>query len=151
MMDPITRFVRSLPGENYKLEEAAVLLDVSAYALRKLIADGRKSGDRRGFPSKEAPYGARVVYIYTPADITRIRALITEQRALRDFTAEGPMIGRPPQYSPAVRDKRRKLTSRAWYYRKRIEALKAEGKRKELAAAKRALKEIEDELKETQA
>jgi hypothetical protein len=147
-MDPATRLVRSLPGEWYKLSEAAEMLGCHEKTLRSMITVARDTGDKSGAPSKYVTYGKKHIYLYSPADIERIRGVLAERTAVRPFET---ITGRPPVYTPEERTARTKLSARAWYYRSRIKKLEAEGAaRKVVADAKRKLREIEAELKRTE-
>ena len=65
--DPVTRFVRSLPGDYFMLREAAHACEVSQFTLRKFIAEDVKEC----LPSKTTKFGKIRVYLYTREDIAR--------------------------------------------------------------------------------
>lgn len=147
-MDPATRLVRSLPGNWYKLAEAAEMLEVSDTTLRTLIQEAAKTGDKAGAPSKYVKYGRNKIYLYSDDDIKRIGDLLSERREVRPFDAA--LTGRPRVYTPEEAAARKKHNARAWYYRNKIKDLQANGaSRKDVSEAKRRLREIEDELTRT--
>jgi len=148
-MDPATRLVRTLPGNYKKLSEAAEILGVSDDTLRTLLQEAVSKGDASGAPSKFAMMGRTRIYLYTDEDIERIRGILAERREVRSFDLTA-VTGRPPLYTKEERAHRTRLNARAWYYRNRIKKLTETGApRKEVTAAKKRLREIEDELVET--
>jgi DNA-binding transcriptional MerR regulator len=148
-MDPATRLVRSLPGNYHKLVDAAEILGVSDNTLRFLIQEAVKAGDPKGAPSKYVMMKKTKIYLYSDEDIERIRALLASRHEVKPFDMTA--TGRPPVYTAEERAERTKLNARAWYYRNRIEELEAkDAPKKEIAAAKKKLREIEDERKRTE-
>jgi hypothetical protein len=149
-MDPATRLVRTLPGNYKKLSEAAEILGVSGDTLRALIQEAVNEGDPAGAPSKFAMMGRTRLYLYTDEDIERIRGVLESRREVRTFDLTSSGTGRPPLYTKEERATRTRLNARAWYYRNRIKKLEEAGAaRKEITAAKRRLREVEDELRRT--
>lgn len=140
--DPATSFVRQLEGDWYMLREAAELVGVSQFTLRKLIFN-----EAEGLvPSHYTMFGRNKIYLYTKDDIDRIRAHFEARQQV--FVNDGSRrTGRPPVYTSDERRERARLYSRAWYWRSRIKQLETEGKTKELNEAKRRLAEVERKLK----
>ena len=150
-LDPATRLVRSLEGEYFKLSEAAEILGVPESTLRALIKDASEGGDPDGAPKQYIPFGKIPIYLYTHEDIDRIREVLTKRRSASPVPFDMVLNGRPPRYTPEERAVRTKLSARAWYYRNRIARLEAgDAPKAAAAAAKRKLKEINDELKRTE-
>lgn len=148
-IDPATRYVRSLPGNYFMLKEAAEMVGVSQYVLRKLIQD-EDAGEAKAeglTPSKYAPMGNNKIYLYTREDIDRLTAHFSDRKRVVDI--DGPINrgGRPPIYTRAERKERNRLHSQAWYYQKREEKLRAEGNHAEADKAAERYREISDQLK----
>lgn len=148
-MDPATRYVRSLPGNYFMLKEAAEMVGVSQYVLRKLIQD-EDAGEAKAeglTPSKYAPMGNNKIYLYTREDVERLQVHFANRKRVVEI--DGPINrgGRPPIYTREERRERNRLHSQAWYYRKRVEKLFAEGKEDEAQDALEKYNKISAELK----
>lgn len=140
--DPATRFVRQLPGDWYKLSEAAELIGVSHSTLRKLISD-----DREGLvPGHFAMFGKNRIYLYSDDDIERLRKHFESREII--YRHDGPVrrAGRPAIYSKDERKARARLRSRVWYWRNRVKLLKEQGRTDEMLQAEEKLRQIEGEL-----
>ena len=145
-IDPATRFVRSLPGDYFMLREAAELAGVSAYTLRKYIAQNTEGLT----PSKYVNYGAMKIYLYTREDIERLSAHVEERRQVYDHDGVQPKRqgGRPARYTKEERAQRNRLHSMRWYYRRRAEVLSARGDTSGAEEARSKALEIDNELEE---
>lgn len=141
---PAEAFVRSLDGEFFMLREAAEMVGVSQYTLRTLIAaeaDGLT-------PSNYAMFGKVKIYLYTRADIERLREHFKRRLEVRKFDGPAPKSGRPPIYTKDERRERNRLHSQAYYYRKRAEKLMAQGREVDADQALQKAENIERKLKE---
>ena len=138
--DPATRFVRSLPGDYFMLREAADELDLSSYTLRKYISE-----DIDGLtPSKAVMFGKVQVYLYTRADIDRMREILIAREEVRPYDR----IGRPSKFSLEQRKERARLFSRRHYWRKMLEKAEFMEDDFRLQEVKEELSQIEQELKD---
>lgn len=144
-MDPTTRFVRSLDGDYFMLREAAEMLGVHHRTLRTLI---HEYPDQELGPSYVAYMGKVKIYLYTREDIEAIRQHMADRRTVYLASGEPKAVGRPRIYTKEERRERQRRYSQAHYYRIRAEALAAEGRTKEAAAAKRKAEQITKELKQ---
>lgn len=116
MMDPATRFVRSLPGEYFMTREAAAMLGVPRRRLDEYVAS---YPDELG-PSFCTFFGKLKIYLYTQEDIERIRAHLTNVR--RVFPPRTPGAGgRPRKWTDEERKERQRLYAKRHYYHRRIE------------------------------
>ena len=68
----VDKLISELDGTYYKLSEAAQILDVAPITLRRLL---KKEGITA--PSFELQMGNIYVYLYTPADLKELKALLT--------------------------------------------------------------------------
>jgi hypothetical protein len=121
--DPVTRFVRSLPGDYFMLREAAHACEVSQFTLRKFIAEDVKEC----LPSKTTMFGKIRVYLYTGADVERIQAYLAQQVKVYDYAGPAKKMGRPSIYSKEQMDERKKLYTKRWYWRNRSKILAERG------------------------
>lgn len=139
--DPVTRFVRSLPGEYFMLREAAHACDVSQFTLRKFIAEDVKEC----LPSKTTKFGKIRVYLYTREDIARIQEHLAKQVHVFDYAGPAKKMGRPSIYSKEEMEERKKLYTKRWYWRNRYKILAQRG---DSAGAQEALKKADDVTRE---
>lgn len=121
-MDPTTRFVRSLPGKYFMLREAALQLGVSDRTLRRLL---KEHGSDLG-PSKTADFGQRI-YLYTRADIEKIRVHFESIRQVVSFDEQPRPTGRPPKWSDDQRKERQRLYGNNNYHRAKAEYARGAG------------------------
>lgn len=140
-VDPATRLVRSLDGEYYMLREAAEMVGVSRHTLRRWLADGRE--DMR--PSKAVHMGRTEVYLYTRADVERIKKLLSSQREVVEYQGSN---GRPTQYSLGERKHRQRLFSRRYYYQRQKEKHELNEHWDRARTAQKAIEKINRELEE---
>lgn len=130
-VDPVTRFVRSLDGEYFMVREAAELLSVSDRTLRRLIVDtkDRPKPEDRMVPSFKALFGKIKVYLYTQADIEKIRGYLADQRQVLPLDEEDgtKKTGRPRKWTTEQRKQRNRLYSRIAYHRARAADLQSRG------------------------
>lgn len=70
-VSPVDRQLAQLPGDYTKLTDAAAQLGCSVSTLRRLLWNQ----DLRA-PSYEMLMGRSIVYLYTPEDITELRAYL---------------------------------------------------------------------------
>lgn len=142
-VDPATRFVRSLPGDYIMLREAAEMLEVTQFTLRKFIQD-----DVEGcVPSKYAMLGKIKIYLYTQEDVESIRDHLRDLTKVYDHVGQAKRIGRPPEYTQPERDKRSRLYSKSWYWKNRVRLLTERGDADGAAQAQQRVDEIQKELK----
>lgn len=90
------------------LREAAAALDLSHHTLRKYIADGIEGLQ----PSKIVMFGKVHVYLYTKADIEKMRETLQHRALIRDYSGGG----RPSKYTAEESKKRARLFSRRHYW-----------------------------------
>lgn len=139
--DPVTRFVRSLPGDYFMLREAAHACDVSQFTLRKFIAEDVKEC----LPSKTTQFGKIRVYLYTREDIERIQKHLEQQSRVYDYNGPAKKMGRPSIYTKEQMDERKKLYTKRWYWRNRAKLLADRG---DTAAANEALSKADEVTRE---
>lgn len=139
--DPVTRFVRSLPGDYFMLREAAHACDVSQFTLRKFIAENVVEC----LPSKVTQFGKIRVYLYTREDIQRIQEYLSHQNVVLDFNGPAKKMGRPALYTKEQMDERKKLYTKRWYWRNRAKLLAERG---DTDGAAEALRRADDVTKE---
>jgi hypothetical protein len=130
--DPVTRFVRSLPGSYYMLREAAFACDVSQFTLRRFIQDDVKEC----LPSKTTMFGKIRVYLYTKEDVERIQNYLANQVRVYDYTGPAKKMGRPATYSKDEMTVRKKLYTKRWYWTNRAKLLRDRG---DVAGAQKAM------------
>jgi hypothetical protein len=140
--DPVTRFVRSLPGDYFMLREAAHACDVSQFTLRKFIAENVTEC----LPSKVTQFGKIRVYLYTREDIARIQDYLSKQNVVLDFTGPAKKMGRPALYTKEQMDTRKKLYTKRWYWRNRAKLLAQRGDKVGSEDAARKADEVTKEL-----
>ena len=144
IVDPATRFVRSLPGDYFMLREAAELTGASPYTLRKLIANNEEGLT----PSKWAWFGKVKIYLYTREDIDRLHEHFAHTRQVYDHDGVQAKRqgGRPATFTKEERVTRNRLHSMRWYYRKREQKLKDRGDLEGSRQAGTKADEIDKEL-----
>lgn len=140
-VDPVTRFVRSLPGDWRLLREVSGLVGVSQFTLRRYIDDNIKEC----LPSKVARIGKMHVYLYSAEDIASIERYLRDRTEVVDF--DGKRKRRAPIYTSAERIGRKRARSRKWYWEDRARALAEAGDKVGAQDALRRAKEIGEELK----
>lgn len=136
-ISPAQRLVLSLEGEYVRLSDAAEILDVSPKTLRRLFkTDDEKLLELNLGPSAYVPMGkrGRLVYLYTPDDITRLRTYFEDLKKVRPIESL-PHAGRPAKWTAEQRKTRQRLYSSRHYYNRRAEELLAEGRHDEAKAA----------------
>lgn len=124
-LSPATRFVRSLDGEYFMVSEAAKMLEVSERTLRRLINETRDvpEAEKLG-PSFYVNFGKIPIYLYTRADIEKIRVHLSTKPPVLPLPVGGVpsgVIGRPRRWTSAQRKERNRLYSRINYYRARAQ------------------------------
>lgn len=133
-------------GDYYMVSEAASALGVTSYLLRKWIAD-----DREGLtPSRTVMFGSTQIYLYTEADLERIKekvAELTSPTAVRPFDGRRS-TGRPRQYSDDERVERGRLQSRRYYWKVRQEEAAFKGDVALMDKASIEIEKIDKKLKE---
>lgn len=139
-LDPVTRWVRSLPGKYYKLEEAATMLGVASKTLRRRM---RQPGMA---PSQVGLMGKRQVYLYTRADIERIRTRLAATRTVIDFHAAPRAVGRPPKWTEAQVMERNRLYGKRKYWQTRVEVLTATDRTEDLRRASQVVSQVQTTL-----
>lgn len=140
--DPVTRFVRSLPGDYFMLREAAHACDVSQFTLRKFIAENVEEC----LPSKVTQFGKIRVYLYTREDIVRIQAYLAKQNVVLDYNGPAKKMGRPALYTKEQMDERKKLYTKRWYWRNRAKLLAERGDTAGAQEAEAKANEVTKEL-----
>jgi hypothetical protein len=150
-LDPVTRFVRSLDGDYFMVREAAALLGTSDRTLRRLIVATKDLPDPadRLVPSFKALFGRIEVYLYTQADIDKIRGHLDRQKQvvpLQDVIEK--KTGRPRKWTKDQRKERNRLYSRIAYHRQRAQELADKGEDtsvplSQIALAQQQLAEME--------
>ncbi len=102
-MERYSRFVRSLPGEYYLLREVATTLYTSGRVLRRLM----RQHPGTLAPSHTAMLGKVRVYLYTPADVDRLRAHFAGAPAPAALWTAAEYTMRQRRHSAAYRAGRR--------------------------------------------
>lgn len=125
VISPITRYVRSLPGEYYTVTEAAKLLHLSPHTLRSYAG----SGDSKLAPTKCAYFGKVRLYLYTAEDVSRIKNELDARREVKEFNGErfGRPSGRPAIYTKEQVAQRKRLYARRHYYKKKAQEARLHG------------------------
>jgi transposase len=146
-IDPMTRALRMLGKDRYSLREAAEILGISSRTLRKLKDDYEHLG-----PSYAAKVGKNHMWVYTSADIAKIREHLEEQAKLVPAgTVPKGRGGRPPKWTPEQRAERQRLFSQRHYWTKRAQDLRnlerfAEADEADIKAAEIRRKMVSDGL-----
>lgn len=142
VVDPATRFVRSLPGNYFLLREAAEAVGVSQFTLRKFISE-----DIEGLvPSKYAMMGKVKIYLYTREDIENIRLHLKEREVVFNHDGKAKRTGRPATYTKEQRAKRSRMYSNAWYWKNRAKILEERGDHEAAIKAQAKADKIERQL-----
>lgn len=147
VLDPSTRFVRSLDGEYFMVREAAEYLGVSSVTLRSAMKDDTEKWG----PSFCAWFGKVKIYLYTKADLERIGKNLADRKRVYRNSEEYSATGRPKKWSDEETKSRQRLYSQHHYYRRRAAKMTEEGR--EAAATKAAARvvEIQAQLDEQEA
>lgn len=104
-LNPVARWVRSLPQECYLATEVADALGVVVGTIRRL---GREHPQELG-PSYRGYKGEQPVYLYTPEDVERLRVYLEKVATVMPFRQAGQR-GRPQLWT----DEQRIQRQRAW-------------------------------------
>lgn len=139
--DPVTRFVRSLPGEFFTLNEVAGHLDVSPRSVRRLI--GHRE-DGLG-PARTGHLGKVTVYLYTAANVERLQHHFALRRHANP-PGKAP-IGRPRLWNAAEYADRHARHVRAYHWRHRAAELLERGEFEAAGDAQRNAAEITNGLR----
>lgn len=134
--DPITRFVRSFGPGHYMVKEAANLVGVSHWTLRKYIQDNKEGWQ----PSKFANFGNVTMYIYTEEDVARMREIRTSK--IGNYRP----VGRPSKYTAEERQIRHRLYARKNYWKKQLEKAELTNNEAEHKKAIATIEEIDQQL-----
>lgn len=116
---PLVRMIRTNHPGKSTLSEAARQLNVSSHRLRALIGHP----DLRGVPSTQLQAGQNRVYVYSRADINRLRKFLEEERSSLTVKTDPDFEERNRSW----RKERSRLHSRAYYYRNQLAAATADG------------------------
>lgn len=147
VLDPSTRFVRSLDGEYFMLREAAEYLGVSSVTLRSAMKDDTEKWG----PSFCAWFGKVKIYLYTKADLERISKNLADRKRVFRNSEEYSATGRPKKWSDEENVRRQRLYSQHHYYRRRVVAMNEEGRGDAAAEAEVKVQSIQAQLDEQEA
>lgn len=145
-ISPITAFVRSLEGDWFTLAEVARAIGRPEETLRDWA---KRDPETYGAHHSER-FGQRVVYLYDPARIERLRKALLEAQQAQPLRFTG-MPGRPRIWSDDERKDRERQMARVVYYRRRVKELIAAGDRSGARKANAKYRELTSRLHEEEA
>lgn len=129
-IDPMTRYVRSLPGDWLMQREAADLLGISRDALKQL---GYKHPDTLG-PGFVTWLGDIKIYLYTDEDVEQVRAYLIEHPSTRRRN--------PPTWSTEEHASRHRRRALARYHRMAGDTFAAAGRDERAALSRQRAADI---------
>lgn len=138
--DPMTKLVRSLPGQWFTLPEAARALGMSKKTLRSWIYK-----DVEGLqPGKKVQYGRTFLWVYSAEDLLRIKKNMERRVVVRDYEREP----RKSIYTPEQKKRRSQLSAKRWYWKKMLDKARFYNDRDYFDKANQKLEEIEAAMDE---
>lgn len=113
-LDPYTARVRAMPEHFYMLREAAEVLGISSYRLRRM---GRRDPDRLG-AGRVAFVGKVMIYLYDEDDLNSIRAYFAERERINPGGPYRSGRGRQSMWTAREqKDRHRRIGERRYHRR----------------------------------